>query len=298
MKKIASSYPLVSVVIPTLNCAGIIEECLESIKMQTYPNIEIVVVDSHSQDDTREIAKKHGAKVFVYGPKQTAPFEKVFGAPYQRNYGVDQARGKYVYYVDSDMRLTPTVIEECITRIEKENADAAIVPEFSYGEGFWAQCRVLEKACYYEDKLVDAARFIRKEVWDKLGGLDASLGGGDDWDFQHRLDQNGYKTIHVRSNIRHYEGRLSLSKQLRKKYVYGKTVDRYFKKHRDHKWMLIKQYSLFRPAYFRNWRKFVKDPMHGVGLSVMKTLEYISALLGLVSAKFAKREVSLNKKGI
>lgn len=290
-----TKYPLVSIVIPTLNSAGMIEECLESIKKQTYPNIEIINVDSHSQDNTCKIAEKFGSKIFLYGPQQTSAFEKVFGAPFQRNYGVSKAEGVYAYYVDSDMRLTPTVIEECVKKIEEENADAVIVPEFSYGEGFWAQCRVLEKACYYDDKLVDAARFIRKEVWNKLGGLDASLGGGDDWDFQHRLNESGYKTTRIKSHIRHYEGRLTLSKQLKKKYVYGKTVDRYFKKHGDHKWMLIKQYSLLRPAYVRNWKKFVKDPIHGVGLIVMKILEYIAAFTGIIASKLIKSEVSIKK---
>lgn len=279
---------LVSVIIPTLNSEKIIGECLESVKEQAYPEIEIIVVDGHSCDNTVRIAKNHNAAVFIYGPKQSKPFEKVFGAPYQRNYGVSKASGKYVYYVDSDMRLTPEVIEECVDKIEQENADAVIVPEFSYGEGFWAQCRVLEKACYYQDDLVDAARFIRKEVWDKLGGLDASLGGGDDWDFQQRLNKGGFKTSRSKSYVRHYEGRLSLWKQVRKKFTYGKTVDRYFMKHRRQPLMLIKQYSLLRPAYFRNWKMLFRNPTRAAGMIFMKTMEYIGAFIGLVYAKVIK----------
>ncbi len=287
MNENISTKPLVSVVIPTLNSAKIIEECLESIKKQTYPNIEIIVVDGHSTDNTLEIAKKYG-RTFSYGPDQSKG--RVFGGPYQRNFGVSKANGKCIYYVDSDMRLMPQLVEECVSKIEKEQADAVIVPEFSYGEGFWAHCRVLEKSCYNDDDLVDAARFVRKEVWDKLGGLDVTLGGGDDWDFQLRLNKNGHKTVRVKNYVRHYEGKLSLCKQLRKKYLYGKTVDRYFKKYSNRRWMLVKQYSLFRPAYFRNWKKFLRDPIHGLGLIVMKSFEYAVAFMGTITSKLGTRD--------
>ena len=281
---------LVSVVIPTLNSEKIISECLESIKKQTYPNIEIIVVDGHSSDRTPEIAKKYGARVYIYGPKQSKAFGKVFGAPYQRNYGVNKAKGKYIYYVDSDMRLTSKVVEECVHLIEKKKADSVVVPESSYGEGFWAQCRVLERACYCQDNLVEAARFIRKDIWDKLEGLDVSLGGGDDWDFQQRLNRNGYRTLRCKNDTKHYEGRLSLKKQIRKKFIYGKTVDKYFKKYQKDPVMLIKQYSLLRPAYFRSWKMLIKNPIYTIGMVFMKTMEYFAAFSGLCYAKFIEGE--------
>lgn len=56
--------PLVSVIIPTKNSKKIIETCLRSISRQTYPNIEVIVVDNYSSDGTIEIADKLGAKVF------------------------------------------------------------------------------------------------------------------------------------------------------------------------------------------------------------------------------------------
>jgi glycosyltransferase involved in cell wall biosynthesis len=288
------STPLVSVVIPTFNSEHVLPECLESIKNQTYPAVEIIVVDGHSSDSTMAIAGKY-ATVYSFGPDQTTG--RVFGAPYQRNYGVTMAQGKYVYYVDSDMRLLPGLIEECVRRIETEKAAAVIVPEFSYGEGFWSQCRVLEKKCYFHDPLVDAARFIRRDVWQALGGLDASLGGGDDWDFQRRLNQAEHKTIQVTNHVWHYEGCLRLIKQMRKKYVYGKTVDRYFKKYANDKKFLLRQYSLLRPAYFRHWPYLVDDPLHAAGMLFMKTCEYGAAGLGFLVARFAPSRIKLKGVG-
>ncbi|AEF97132.1 glycosyltransferase family 2 protein [Methanotorris igneus] len=61
---------LVSVIIPTYNSEKTIGICLESIKNQTYKNIEIIVVDKFSNDNTVEIAKKYTDKVFVINAKE------------------------------------------------------------------------------------------------------------------------------------------------------------------------------------------------------------------------------------
>ncbi len=277
--------PLVSIVIPTLNIEKIIGECLESVKNQTYSNIELIIVDDHSGDKTPEIARNYGAKVYSYGPDQDEAFGKVFGAPCQRNYGVQKAAGKYIYYVDSDMRLTPKVVEECVRLAENEDADAVVVPEIPYGEGFWSRCRVLEKMCYINDELIDAARFVRKEVWDSHGGLDLALGCRDDWDFQQRLNRGGYKTMNCKSYVRHYEGRLTLKKQIKKRFVYGQTIDKYFVRYSDDLATVLKQYSFIRPAFIRHWKKLLRDPVHTLGLFFMKTVEYFAAGAGLVYAK-------------
>ena len=64
-------FPLVSIVIPTLNCPENLKECLESIKNQTYSNIEVIVVDGHSTDNTPGMARNFGADVYSFGPKQS-----------------------------------------------------------------------------------------------------------------------------------------------------------------------------------------------------------------------------------
>lgn len=285
---------LVSVVVPTFNCQDIIEDCLMSVNNQTYKNIEIIIVDSFSIDNTPKIAKKYG-KVFFYGldPKQ----KLIFAVPYQRNFGVFKAKGEYVYIIDSDMRLVPKVIASCVDLIEKKGADAVIVPEISYGESFWARCRALEKACYNASEIsyADAARFVRKSVWEKMGGLDATLGGGDDWDFQLRLNEGRYKTLKTKEYIRHYEGNLSLGKQIRKKFIYGKTVLDYFKKHKDRKILLTKQYSLIRPDFITNIDLLIKDPFHAAGMLFMKTVEYAAAFCGLVYSQLFKEKVKIKE---
>lgn len=283
---------LVSIAIPTFNCENLIRDCLESIKKQTYQPIEIIIVDSFSTDQTPQIAKEYG-RIYSYGrdPKKT----HAFGAPYQRCYGAKKAKGEYLYWLDSDMRLTPDLVESCVKEIEKQKADAVIIPEISYGESFWAQCRRLEKECYNRSlhSYTDTARFLKKKVWDNLGGIDPTLGGNDDFDLQIRLDTRGYKTIKIKNHVLHYEGKLSLKKQLTKKFIYGKTVLGYLKKHRGQKNRLSAQYALIRPEFLEHFGLLLADPLHGAGMIFMKFLEYSAGLAGLIYSLVKKENIQL-----
>lgn len=286
---------LVSIVVPTYNCELILKDCLDSIKKQTYRPLEVIIVDSFSTDGTAKLAKKYG-EVYSYGKDPSQ--KNVFAVPYQRNYGVSKAKGFYVYIVDSDMRLNPKTVETSVKLLESEKADAVILPEESYGIGFWAKCRSLEKACYNKSplSLTDAARFVKKSVWNSLKGLDATLGGGDDWDFQLRLNEGGYKTIKSPLKIKHFEGRLTLWKQLKKKYIYGKNVLDYFKKHKDRKVLLLKQYSLIRPDFIQNYDLLLKQPHVAIGMFFMKTLEYTAAFLGMMTTFLKPTKVKIKKQ--
>ena len=89
------NYSLVSMIITTKNSARTLERCLVSVKNQSYANIELIVVDNNSADNILKIANKYADKVFTKGYERSA----------QRNFGVDQTSGKYVYKIDSDFVL-------------------------------------------------------------------------------------------------------------------------------------------------------------------------------------------------
>jgi glycosyltransferase involved in cell wall biosynthesis len=287
------SQPLVSVVVPTLNSEKLIRNCLESVKRQTYPNIELIVVDGFSKDKTQDIAREYTPHVFGFGPDQSK--ERVFGGPYQRNYGASKATGQYVYWIDSDMELPPTIIASCVKECEAKQRDALNIYEESFGVGFWAQCKWLERACYVGEPLIAGPRFVRKTVWDKVGGLDAKLGGGDDWDLHERLIEANANIGTVPELVRHNEGHLKLYPLCRKRYVYGKTVREYFKKHKDFKRNFSK-FTLFRGCFFRNWRLFVKHPILGVGVVIMRVGEYTGAALGILKSYISPSQIKLESK--
>jgi len=102
--------PLVSIVIPMKNPDIFLEKCLKTIKQQTYKNIEIVIV-SGKVLGVEVLAAKYGARVFEFEPKLSSGR---FDATHRRNYGVKKAKGKYLYYADTDYELTKNVIKECV----------------------------------------------------------------------------------------------------------------------------------------------------------------------------------------
>ena len=100
------NQPLVSIIITTKNEEKNIENCLKSIRNQTYKNIEIIVVDNYSEDNTINIAKKYTSKVYFRGPERSS----------QRNYGAEVSKGKYLFFLDADMIMAPNVVEKCLTK--------------------------------------------------------------------------------------------------------------------------------------------------------------------------------------
>jgi len=286
-----NSKSLASVVIPTFNSAEFVEQCLQSIKQQSYNNVEIIIVDGFSADKTVEIARKYTDKIYRYGPDQSKV--RIFGASYQRNYGVTRAKGKFIYYVDVDMVLTKHVIASCVTEAEK-GADAVIIPEESFGESYWAACKALERCCYWGDDLVEAPRFLRKEVWNKLGGLDLSIcGGGDDWDLYKRLKTQGYKVVRTSEIVLHNEGKLTLKKLIKKRYLYGKYVRKYLQRYRVDAY---KQFLPVRLSYLKNWRLFIRNPVHAVGFIIMRLVEYMAGLSGLLFSLICSEKVQLKEE--
>ena len=274
----STAAPTVSVVVPTYNSERFVEACLGSVCAQTFRQIELIVVDGFSSDGTVERAREFTDRIYTYGPRQRK--RRVFGAPRQRNYGASLASGSFIYYVDVDMVLPPTLIQECVEAATQSDWQALIVPERSFGLGFWAKAKEIERACYQGDDLVEAPRFVRRDAWEALGGLDANIGGGgDDWDLHIRLRQAGFSVGRVRQEILHNEGRLTLTRLVKKRYLYGQQIPSFIRRHGMSR--SFHQYNPLRRGYFRNRSLFLKDPAHALGFVVMRTAEYAAGGIGL-----------------
>src|SRR5437868_1519424 len=128
---------LVSVVVPTRNSAETLESCLRSVREQSHPSVELIVVDNHSSDATIPIASAVADTVVTAGPERSA----------QRNVGARQSRGDYLLFIDSDMELDVGLVAECVSLASRGLA-AVVIPEVSFGEGFWGSCKGLERSCY------------------------------------------------------------------------------------------------------------------------------------------------------
>mgnify|MGYP001404828884 CR=1 FL=1 len=267
--------PLVSVIVPTRNSDATLSLCLEAIRLQTYSNLEIIIVDNHSTDGTRETASRYGAKTFLKGPERGA----------QRNHGAEKASGKFLLFLDSDIEITPKVIEECVMGLEKDDVQIMVIPELFVGETFWARCRALEKTCYISkdiDNNIEAARFFSKNVFWKVGGYDETIIGIEDWDLPQRARESGYKQSKINSFMIHHEGKLSLGKSVWKAFYYGKHSSSYFDKDRSN---VFRHVFISRFVWLKKWRLLTKQPSLMVGMFFMKKCEFIAAFIGYITSK-------------
>lgn len=244
----AVERPLVSVVVTTKNEEKNIEQCLRSISLQTYGNIESIVIDNFSTDKTKEIALQYTDKVYEKGPERSA----------QRNYGMTGiASGKYVMFVDADMVLSPRLVGSCVDYIESQRSDAHIValhiPEIVLGKSYWNKVRRFERT-FYDGTVIDGARFFLKDAFIKVGGFDEGMSGPEDWDLDKKIKQagkiglvsgegtsdywemrdfimqGGVDPLRYGSVIYHNETEFNLKKYLTKKGYYAQSFDAYINK--------------------------------------------------------------------
>lgn len=235
--------PPVSVIVPTKNSIRTIRDCLSSIKKQTYKNLEIIVVDNQSTDGTFEVANEFTEKCYEHGPERSA----------QRNFGATKASGKYLLFIDSDMILTPKVVEECVSSCMEKDAVGAYIPEKIMGEGFFIKVRNFERE-FYTGTVIDAIRFIRKDVFELVNGFDEMLTGPEDWDLDRRIREKGNLII-INSPLLHNEGKFDVNNYIRKKEYYIKKGLEAYKK----KWGNDKQVKMQLGAYYRLWKVFIEN---------------------------------------
>ncbi|MCH5266438.1 MAG: glycosyltransferase family 2 protein [Lachnospiraceae bacterium] len=110
---------LVSLVVPVYNSEKYLEKCLQCIVQQTYPHIEVIVVDGGSTDSTPKILKKFAEKYEFFHCIR----KENEGVSVSRNRGLEAARGEYLEFVDSDDFLLPTACETLVKAMEETGAD-------------------------------------------------------------------------------------------------------------------------------------------------------------------------------
>jgi hypothetical protein len=185
----------------------------------------------------------------------------------------------YLLFIDADMVLEDRVVEECYALAVGKEVRGVIIPETTVGQGFWARCRALERNCYLGDDLIEGARFFSRNKFEDAGGYDERLVAGEDWDITTRISQ-GAKLPRTSSQIVHDEGVVRLADRLMKKRYYGASYSVYLRK--QGLLALRQTNTLFRAAYFRNWRNLARHPVLTAGLVSLKMLEALAAISGVL----------------
>lgn len=251
----------VTFVVPTRDNARTITACVASARAQEG-DVEVIVVDNSSQDATRDLARAAGADlVIVAGPERSA----------QRNRGAEAASGEYVAFIDSDMVLEGGVAVELRRAFDAPGVGAVVLPETSFGDGYLAGCRALEKRLYLGLASAEAARGFRSSVLDQVGAYDESVTAFEDYEMPDRVQAAGWAVGRTRSGVRHDEGRISLRRLWRKKLYYGTW------------WSAVGTAGFNRGRLVRlPLRPLVvlRDPVHLPGLVLLKLVDVVGLAAG------------------
>jgi glycosyltransferase involved in cell wall biosynthesis len=264
----------VTFVVPTRNSARTLAGCLASLGSQQDADVETIVVDNGSTDGTREVAGRFTDLVFSAGPERSR----------QRNFGAARSSGEFLVFIDSDMTVPPGLAEEIVGAFRtRPEVEALVLPERATGTGFWARCRSLEKDIYLGDETVEAARAFRRSIFAATGGYDERIhGGGEDWDLPERIAAAGGRVDRVRATVVHDEGRLRLGENLATKMYYGRSFGVYVSKHRRGATRKVLRLTLLRRPGL-----LLRQPVHAVGLAVLKVLELLALLTGMAIGRIS-----------
>lgn len=262
--------PLVSVIIACKNTAKYFDQCLQSVKAQTYKNIEIIAVDNFSTDGTYETAKKYTDKVFQKGPERSTQF----------NYGFTKAKGKYIYRIGPDYVLGKDVVEKCVEKAEENNYDALATHNRSKGDSIWAKVRYYERESYRNDNSIVAVRFMKRDVFKNVGMFDESLVAGEDFDLHNRIVEAGYKWAHVDAVENHIGEPRNIIEVWNKFYYYGRTIKRYRKKNSSR---ARQQLAFFRPSFKKVQMKLLKHPHLFILFWIYMSIKYFAGFVGTIA---------------
>lgn len=205
----ANDWPLVTAVVPAYNRERMLPEALASIRRQSYPNLEIIVVDDGSTDGTAEVARVQ---------PDVRLFEQPNSGPAQaRNRAIINARGEFIACLDSDDLWPDGMLTHLVDALLRD-------PEADVARG-WPQLSRLGANGEYEFDGNPTAGFpysvtgtvFRRRAFDRVGLFDPELQFGEDTDWFNRANELGVKVIRLDCTcviIRRHGGNMTHGKNL------------------------------------------------------------------------------------
>ena len=268
--------PLVSVIVPTYNSSRTLTECLSALKEQNYKNIEVIITDSFSNDQTKEIAREFTDKIIDAESLALA-----------RKKGVELAKGKYILFLDSDQIINPDTIELSVKACEEEGYDGVTHFERSkiYKNTFVERLINYDKWIFHseedDDPIYGTAepRFFKTGFVRRIDFLDNPPITFELAIINLKMNKMGARIKFINAYIYHYE--TSTFWQVAKKFFrYGFYYIPALKRFPN----LVMHHSAPRRTYFTT-RAF-KHPFLLFGLFVLYTVKALATLCGIIFSTF------------
>lgn len=224
---------LISIIIPVVKNDPHVAEAIDCIGQSTYPHYEVIVVDE--------------------GLERSA----------QRNIGMSRAKGKYLLILDSDMMITPFLLEECVELMFwNPHCVALYIPERIVTEGWFGALRDWERQ-FYNGTLVDVVRFVRA---DRCPKFDEEMHGVEDSDWERRMPYGAKMT--TRNHFDHHD-KVGVIKYLRKKAYYAKCLNIYKRKNPGDKLLTFRYRCCHVFISDGKWKRFLRSPHLAIGVMLL-----------------------------
>lgn len=183
---------LVSIIIPYYNDGQYIEQAIQSILDQTYSNMEIIVIDDGSNNETKNILKDLDQKIDLLITQENK------GTSAARNIGISSAKGKFILPLDSDDYFEPDFIEKSVNILEKDSRVGLVTCHAHIIKDDNITGEIISVGGQARDMLIRngvlANSLFRKKVWEDVSGYDEKMVQGyEDWDFNISITQKGWQ---------------------------------------------------------------------------------------------------------
>ena len=179
--------PLISILIPTYNNGKYISQAIESVYAQNYDNMEIIVVDDGSTDNTKEVLKQYKDIKYFYVEHK--------GIPFVRNLALEKSQGEYIAFLDSDDYWLPEKLNIQMQYF-KEHPDCEIV--FTKYKNFFEEEKIKIDKRAIREKELEAVEYkilptalIKKTLFEKYGVFDENFQTGEDTELIYRMGKRG-----------------------------------------------------------------------------------------------------------
>ena len=201
---------MLSIIIPALNEEKYLPNILNCLKNQTYKDFETIIVDAHSDDKTKEVAKSFKQlKIKIINSEKR-------NVAYQRNLGVKNAKNERLLFLDADTKIPSDFLENSLKELNNEIAACNIYPDSSHPVDifFIWLFRIYLKALYKIIGFNGCSLFSLKSLHNKINGFDETIKVSEDFDYTKRIKKFAklklLKKPYVKISMRRFEkhGRL------------------------------------------------------------------------------------------
>ena len=248
------NLPLISIIIPYYNCEKYIAETLASVEAQTYPNIEVILVnDGSSKASTAYIEALIQDKSYIQ-----YLYQENKGLSSARNVGGKAAKGEFLLFLDADDKIYPQYLTKTV---ETFNSNPNYKVVYTKAELFDAQSGEWLLPVYttfeklLQGNVIYCTALHKRSDFIKLDGFDENLMAYEDWDYWIRLLQDGGEVIRIDEVLFSYRKRndgTSLTDNLKKNLTQNRgDWQKIYLKHSD----LYMQYELGFFDLIRNQKK-------------------------------------------